>query len=117
MRSDEVGKFTKRDAQRIANCVASYERGHRRQKPIKYQRNQTSGGGAVRLGKTTSAWNKGTLTDILLYEDGDPPNETTSDVRETLTGCVNKFADIEDDKWVMLAKARNGRWYVIAAEC
>lgn len=116
MRADKTGKFTKRDAQRIANCVASFERGKRKQKAITYQRNY-AGGSPIRLGKTTAEWKKGTLATIDLYEEGTPPNETAASPEETLEECVNKFADIEAEKWVIVAKAANGSWYLISAEC
>lgn len=76
------------------------------------------GGGEVRLGKTTAAWDKGTLATITLYEKGSPPNETANDESPyTLEGCVNKFANVDGDKWVIVALATNGRWYLISAEC
>jgi hypothetical protein len=116
MADQTPGMFTKRDAQRIANCVASYEKGSRNQRPIKYPRNYI-GGSPVRLGKTTAAWNKGTLATITLYEDGTPPGETTASPAETLEKCVNKFANVASGKWVIVAKGANGSWYLIAAEC
>jgi hypothetical protein len=116
MRSDKAGKFTKRDAQRIANCVASFERGKRKQKGIKYQRNYAGGGSPVRLGKTTAAWSKGTLATIRLYEEGTPPNETAASPEETLEGCVNHFADVDADRWVVVAKGVTGAWYLAEYE-
>lgn len=71
----------------------------------------------VRVGKTTSAWNKGTLAEITLYEEGTPPNETAKSPAETLAGCVNKFANVASGKWVIVARAKNGSWYLISAEC
>lgn len=104
-------------ARRIGAATLAYERGSRDAPPVLFRQGGGDDGDTVRLGKTTAAWGKGAIMDILLYEEGNPPNETTSDELERLPGCVNKFADIEDNKWVMLAKASNGRWYVIAAEC
>jgi hypothetical protein len=77
------------------------------------------GGGSqsVRLGKTTSEWNKGSLATIALYESGVPPAETASSPAETLTQCVNKFSDVGNNKWVVVALAGNDAWYLIAAEC
>lgn len=71
----------------------------------------------VRLGKTTSTWTKGTLAEIELYEEGTPPSETRNASDYTLEDCVNKFATVAAEKWVMVAKARNDSWYLIAAEC
>lgn len=74
------------------------------------------GGGSLRIGKTgTSAWTKGTLADIELYESGTPPNETASS--ETITGVVNKWADVPAGKWVGIQKAQNGMYYLVVAEC
>lgn len=77
--------------------------------------NDPSGGDPVRLGKTTSAWSKGTTATIDLYQSGTPPSETSSST--TLTNCVNKFANVATGKWVMVARGANGYWYLIAAEC
>jgi hypothetical protein len=70
---------------------------------------------AMRVGKTTSAWNKGTAATITLYESGTPPSETSSS--ETLANCINKFANVAADKWVTVAQAKNGYYYLVAAEC
>ncbi len=74
-------------------------------------------GDPVRIGKTTASWDKGSLATITLYENGTPPNETATSPAETLADCVNKFGDVQADKWVALARAANGSWYLIAAEC
>jgi hypothetical protein len=103
-------------ARRIGAATLAYERGSRDAPPIRF-RPGGDDGDPVRIGKTTTAWKKGTLQTIKLREDGSPPNETVNADGEVLDDCVNKFADIEQDKWVMLARAANGFWYVIAAEC
>ena len=72
---------------------------------------------AMRLGKTTALWAKGTTATITLYEAGTPPEEEASSPAQTLEDCVNKFANIQGDKWVAVARAGNGSWYLIAAEC
>jgi flavin-dependent dehydrogenase len=70
----------------------------------------------VRLGKTSAAWNKGTTATINVWESGTAGGETqTSGV--TLTGCVNKFANVATGKWVIVARGVNGSYYLIAAEC
>jgi hypothetical protein len=111
--SKPVG-FTQDGARRIVAATKAYEAGDRSMPPIRF-RDPGDDGDPVRLGKTTSAWNKGTLATIDLYEEGTPPSETTSS--ETLEDCVNKFADVATGKWVMLARGTNGSWYLIAAEC
>jgi hypothetical protein len=78
--------------------------------------NDPSGGDPVRLGKTASAWIKGTTATINVWESGTPPSETqTSGV--TLSNCVNKFANVATGKWVIMARGVNGSYYLIAAEC
>ena len=79
--------------------------------------NDPSGGDPVRLGKTTAAWTKGTTATIDLYEEGTPPNETAKSTPDTLENCVNKFATVAANKWVIVARGANGYWYLIAAEC
>lgn len=74
-------------------------------------------GDPVRIGKTTATWTKNTLATITLYESGTPPNETTGSPTQTLQNCVNKFGDVQANKWVSVARAANGSWYLIAAEC
>lgn len=69
----------------------------------------------IRLGKTTGSWAKGTLANIVLYEEGTALNETNNG--QTLGNCVNKFATVSANKWVALARGPGGRHYLIAAEC
>lgn len=105
--------FTEDAARRVVAATRAYERGNRDMPPVKF-RTAHDEGEPVRLGKTTAAWNKGTLATIDLYESGSPLTEALSG---ELADCVNKFADIASGKWVMVARATNGSWYVISAEC
>jgi hypothetical protein len=107
--------FSEDGARRIVAATKIVEAGDRSMPPIRFRDPGSDDGGPVRLGKTTSAWNKGTLATIDLYEEGTPPSETSSSA--TLANCVNKFADVATGKWVMLARGTNGSWYLIAAEC
>lgn len=75
---------------------------------------RVGGGPFIRLCKTTSAWDKGTIATLDLYENGEPPSETSSG---TLTGCVNKTQNVPSGKFVLVGKAANGRWYLVNAEC
>ena len=75
------------------------------------------GGEPVRLGKTTSAWNKGAIATINLYPAGTPGSESQGSPATTLEDCVNKFANVGSGKWVIVALAGNDAWYLIAAEC
>lgn len=74
-------------------------------------------GSPVRLGKTTAAWDKGTLATITLYDQGEPPSEYAADPPNTLAGCVNKTQNVPANKFVMLGRAANGHYYLIDAEC
>ena len=112
---DRPSAFTRDSARRIQRAVQIVEQGMRSRPPgTKLRHAGGDDGDPVRLGKTTSAWDKGTIATIDLYETGTPPDETESG---TLSGCVNKFADIASGRWVMVARAANGSWYVISAEC
>jgi hypothetical protein len=102
----------------MAAATRAYERGNRDQSAVMFRQGGDDGGDPVRLGKTTSAWNKGTLATIELYEEGTPPNETKkASPTDTLTNCVNKFANVTTGKWVIVARGGNGYWYLISAEC
>lgn len=108
--------FTEDAAARVAKATLAYERGNRDQSPITF-RQVSDDGDPIRIGKTTAQWSKGTLATITLYEAGTPPGETANSPAETIEDAVNKFADVPNNKWVALARAANGSWYLIAAEC
>lgn len=108
--------FTEDAAARVAKATLAYERGNRDQSPITF-RQVSDDGDPIRIGKTTAAWDKGTLATITLYEAGTPPNETANSPAETIQDAVNKFGDVEADRWVAVARGQNGSWYLIAAEC
>jgi hypothetical protein len=109
--------FTRQDAARISNVVRTVERVGDTSVGGWYPYRGDDGGDPVRLGKTTAAWNKGTLATITLYESGTPPSETAASPAVTLEKCVNKFANVATGKWVIVAKGGNGSWYLISAEC
>lgn len=106
--------LTPDSARRIGAAVRAVEQGGRDVPPVMFR--QTGDDESVRLGKTSAAWNKGTLSSVNVWESGTPPNETQT-IGEVLTNCVNKFANVAADKWVILARAQNGYWYLISAEC
>jgi hypothetical protein len=83
----------------------------------KLQHMQRNGvGGRMRLCKTSSSFNKGTVATLNVWENGTPPSETQTS-GETVEDVVNKYANIGTGKWVSVALHGNGRWYVVAAEC
>jgi hypothetical protein len=117
-KGDQGGLVSRSSMERIGRAVAAYERGNRDRKPQAMPRAWgDDGGDPIRIGKTTGAWTKGTLANISIYEAGSPPSETANSPAEAIANCVNKFSDVAADKWVAIAKAGNGRWYLIAAEC
>lgn len=74
------------------------------------------GGGAMRLGKVTATWNKDSLRDVVVYGGGEALAEEAASPPVVVTECVNKFATVLADRWVIIGKM-HGRWYLIAAEC
>jgi hypothetical protein len=108
--------LTPDSARRIGAAVRAVEGSGRDVPPVRF-RQVADDGEPVRLGKTTAGWTKGAVASIELRDDGPPGSETGASPTNTLDNCVNKFANVEDDKWVIVAKAANGVWYLIAAEC
>jgi hypothetical protein len=102
-------------ARRIGRAVSAYERGSRDIYPPAI-RTAGDDGDPVRLCKTSAAWAKGSLATLNVWESGTPPSETQT-TGETIEGVVNKFAAVASGKFCMIAKAGNGSWYLIAAEC
>lgn len=69
----------------------------------------------LRIGRTASAWNKGSTATITLYEGGTPPSETAAG--GTISGVINKWGDVPANKWVGIQMAANGYHYLVVAEC
>jgi len=82
--------------------------------PVRLQDMGGPRGSNIRLCRTDGAFNKGSVTTLKFFGAGEPPNETQTGIVENV---VNKFANIGANKWVAVAHASNGYWYVIAAEC
>lgn len=109
--------LTESSARRIGRAVRIVEGNGRDVPPIKF-RQVADDGDPVRLGKTTTTWTKGTTATIELYEEGTPGSEAKkTPTADTLADCVNKFVTVQADKWVIVARAGNGSWYLISAEC
>ena len=84
--------------------------------PVRFEEGpQAAQPAALRLCKTSSAFNKGTTATLNVWESGTPPSETQTS-GETIEGVVNKLFDIPADKWVLVGRALNGAWYVVSAE-
>lgn len=117
-KGDRGGLVSRESMRRIGRVVQHYEHGERNRGGLPLPRAWgDDGGNPIRIGKTTAAWNKGTLATITLYERGTPPNETANSPSETIEDCVNKWADVQADKWVAVALAQNGSYYLVVAEC
>ncbi len=110
--------LTPESARRIGSAVRTVENSGRNVPPVMFRQTGGDDSDRVRLGKTTAEWVKGTLATIEIYEEGTPGLEQKkSPDPDTLDSCVNKFATVDENKWVIVAKAGNGSWYLIAAEC
>lgn len=74
-------------------------------------------GGQLRIGKYTgsSTWAKHATATIDIWENGTPPNETSSS--QTIENVVNHWADVPSGKWVGIQAAANGHYYLVVAEC
>lgn len=116
-KGDRGGLVSRESMRRIGRVVQHYEHGERNRGGLPLSTAWGDDGDPIRIGKTTAVWAKGTLATITLYEEGTPPSETAKSPPETLADCVNKFANVLADKWVSVARAQNGSWYLIAAEC
>jgi len=106
--------FSEDGARRVIAATKAHEAGVRDMPGVRFR--DVGDDDPVRLGKTSAAWTKGTTATINVWESGTAGSETqTSGV--TLTGCVNKFANVATGKWVIVARCQNGSYYLIAAEC
>lgn len=115
-KGDRGGLVSRSSMERIGRAVAAYERGDRNRKPQAMPRawGDDGGGEAIIICKTEATWCKGDSASLPRYDGGDPGAESLEGGYIT---AWNKFATIPADKWVAIAKAANGAYYLIAAEC
>lgn len=106
--------FSEDGARRVIAATKAHEAGSRDMPGIRFR--DVGDDDPVRLGKTAAAWSKGTTATINVWESGAAGAETQTS-GATLTGCVNKFANVATGKWVIVARGVNGSYYLIAAEC
>jgi len=106
--------LTESSAARIGSAVRTVEQGGRDVPPVHF-RQVGDDGDPVRLCKTVSSWSKNATQTLNVWESGTTPSETQT-TGETIT-ATNKFATIASGKFCIVAKAGNGVWYLIAAEC
>jgi hypothetical protein len=64
------------------------------------------------LGKTSAAWSKGSFANITLWA-GVPGSEAAT---SSVVRAYNRFASLDANRWVWLARTGE-HWYVVAAEC
>lgn len=81
-----------------------------------HRRGGSGGGSSLRLGRVTAAWNKATLSDVVVYDKGTALDEEFAAPPLIVPDCVNKFANVEAGAWVLIGSA-HGRWYLVTAEC
>ena len=72
--------------------------------------------GGLALGKVTATWNKNSLQEVILYNQGEGLLETSSTPSEKIVDCVNKIIRVPANKWVIIGRM-NSRWYLVNAEC
>lgn len=103
-------------ARRMGAATLAYERGNRDMPPV-YFRTAGDDGEGLRIGKYTgsSTWAKHTTATIDIWENGTPPNETSSS--QTIENVVNHWAAVPSGKWVGIQLGANGHYYLVVAEC
>lgn len=111
--------FTRPAADRIAKAVRTVEAGDRKGAPLiipgRISASSKSGEALIRTGKIPGPWSKNSLLGyIWLYEGGVPPYEVGG--AEQLAPVVNKFHNFDGGEFVVVAKAANGYWYIVAAD-
>jgi hypothetical protein len=102
--------FLRPDAERIARAVRTVEAGNRNETPLRFGRVVESGKRAFRVCAFTGAWPKNSSKTVTLLNQTTPPNTFFA---------MNLFADIPEPatNTAHCAIARDGGWYLIAAEC
>lgn len=106
--------FTRDAAGRIARAVREHEAGPG-VRPPGWWPYRGDDGGAVRVGKVTEKWPKGTCKTIKVWEQGDQCKPEETQPTEEIEDVVNLLFDMDVDQWVLVVEAANGKWYVVAA--
>jgi hypothetical protein len=104
-------RFTKASADRVAKAVRTVELGSRDSQGLHYDKALGGGGGKVfRVCAFTGAWIIGTPKTVSFLNVTTTPNTVFA---------LNLFADIPEPatNTAHCAIARDGGWYLIAAEC
>ena len=115
--SDRGGLITVEAVRRLARAAQRVENGGRNIKPPPLRTAFEEGDGdAVRLGKTTEKWTKGTTTQLeLIFEDNcDDEGLGSGSGAETLE-AHNLSRDVAEGVECVIALAANGCWYLVEA--
>jgi len=111
-------RFSEGDARRIAAATRAYERGNRDMAPVRF-RDPGGDGDPIRIGKVSSDWAFGTCATVTLWEgeasSGASCEPTQTSPTATITGVRNQSRDVKAESWVAIARATDGRWYLVEA--
>lgn len=107
--------FSAEAAQRVARATLAYEQGSRDKSPV-YFRQVFDDGDPILIAKTVATWSKNTEQELDLYDVGEAGYEVTATPTRKKKAW-NKFCTVASGKWVAIARASNGDWYLIQWEC
>lgn len=106
--------FSEENAKRIAGATLAYERGNRDKSPVRF-RQVPDDWEPVVLAKTVSTWTKGTSQNVTLYEEPSPAGSEQTAAKTR--AAFNKLCTVEANRFVFIALASNGNWYLLNWEC
>jgi hypothetical protein len=109
--SDRGVLITRESARRIQSVVQRIEGGNRNTHapPLPTAFDE---GDPVRVCKTSVAWGKDTTATLAIWEAGTATAPEANSPAETVD-AVNLFRDVAADVYVVVARANNGRWYLV----
>ena len=77
------------------------------------------GGGEVRVGKVTADWAFGTCATVTIWEgeasSGESCKPTQTSPAATIADVRNLSRDVKAQSWVEIARAADGKWYLVEA--
>jgi len=98
-------------ARRTARAVLAYEHSGGTGAAGWHAYRGDDGGDPVRIGLTTVDWAKDTTADITLIYEKDADTENPGP--DKLEGVYNRCYDVGENTLVIVAKAKNGKWYLV----
>jgi len=111
--SDRGVLITQESARRIQRVVQRIEGGSRDIPPMPL-RTAFDEGDPVRLCKTSEPWLRDTEATLAIWEAGTATAPEANSPAETVD-AVNLFKDVAEGVYVVVARAANGRWYLVEA--